>query len=136
MNAGIRQFVTFSLVGVANTAVHYCVFLLLLHGFGVPALIASGIGYCAGVGNSYVLNRMFTFRHTGAASGGQFARFALINGVSLGINLGVMKLLLTGTSLRPELAQIVAIGASLLANFAGSRWWVFRGQGGQPVSTP
>lgn len=136
MNAGIRQFVIFAMVGVANTAVHYCVFLLLLHAFSVPALIASGIGYCAGVANSYVLNKTFTFRQSGAANGVEFARFALINGVSLGINLGVMKLVLTTTTLRPEFAQIVAIGASLLANFAGSRWWVFRGQGGQTVSAP
>jgi putative flippase GtrA len=136
MNAGIRQFVIFALVGVANTTVHYCIFLLLLHAFAVPALIASGIGYCAGVANSYLLNRTFTFRQTGAATGGEFARFALINGVSLGINLGVMKLVLATTTLRPEFAQIVAIGASLLANFVGSRWWVFRGQGGQPVSAP
>lgn len=136
MKAGIRQFVIFSLVGVANTAVHYCVFLLLLRAFAVPVLIASGIGYCAGVANSYLLNRTFTFRQAGAANGGEFARFALINGVSLGINLGVMKLVLATTSLRPEFAQIVAISASLVANFVGSRWWVFRGQGGQPVSTP
>lgn len=131
MNAGIRQFVSFALVGVANTAVHFCVFLLLLHVFAIPALFASGVGYCAGVLNSYVLNRTLTFRPTSAANGGEFMRFALINGVSLGVNLGVMKLVLASTSLRPEFAQIIAIGASLLANFVGSRWWVFRGQGAE-----
>jgi putative flippase GtrA len=126
MNAGIRQFVSFALIGVANSAVHFGVFLSLLHVFAAPALFASGCGYCVGVLNSYVLNRTLTFRQTGSASGGEFMRFVLINGVSLGVNLGVMKLVLASTSLRPEFAQVVAIGASLLANFAGSRWWVFR----------
>ena len=57
-----RQFLKFGLVGVLNTGVQYVVFVGLFRLLGVPMLLASGIGYCAGIVNSYFLNRIWTFQ--------------------------------------------------------------------------
>ena len=60
--AGLAQFLRFGLVGVANTATSYLVIRLLAEPLGVPA--ASAIGYAAGVVQSFVLNRFWTFSNT------------------------------------------------------------------------
>jgi putative flippase GtrA len=121
----LRQFLVYSGVGLLNTAVHFVVFVSLLRGVGVPILVASAIGYAAGVANSYVLNRIWTFAVTTPANALEFGRFALINITSLLLNLAVLKQL-TSMGLMPELSQIVAICASLVTNFAGNKWWTFR----------
>ncbi len=118
-----RQFVVFSLIGLLNTAVHYCVFLLLFRAFGMPMLFASAIGYASGMANSYFMNRRWTFRVVAPPSTGEFLRFALVNLASLAVNLVVLEFLVGVGQLAPELAQVAAIAASLIVNFVGNKKW-------------
>ncbi len=78
---GLAQFVRFGLVGVANTGVSYGVIWLLEPRLAMP--VASAIGYAAGVIQSFLLNRFWTFGNTrGAGSGrwaGEAVRFVLVN---------------------------------------------------------
>jgi putative flippase GtrA len=121
----VRQAAVYALVGLLNTAVHFAIFEILLRVAGAPALVASTIGYCAGVINSYVLNRIWTFAVKTPPGTREFGRFALVNVLSLSLNLLVLRALIT-LGLSPEVSQIGAIGASLSANFVGSKWWAFR----------
>jgi putative flippase GtrA len=79
--AGLAQFLRFGLVGVANTATSYIVIRLLAEPLGVPA--ASAIGYAAGVVQSFVLNRFWTFSTTRPRKdgrlGGEAVRFIAVN---------------------------------------------------------
>ena len=109
-----------------NTAVHFAVFMLLLQRLGVPVLAASTIGYSAGVANSYFMNRLWTFAVTTRVNGLEFGRFVLVNLVALALNLVVLQYLTTVIGLSPEVSQVLAIGVSLVANFAGNKWWAFR----------
>jgi putative flippase GtrA len=126
MHAG-KQFIVYSLIGILNTLVHFVVFVVLYRLFGVPLLVASTLGYCAGVANSYLMNRRWTFAVASAANTTEFSKFAVVNLVSLGLNLAVLRALST-LGLMPELAQAGAIVVSLGANFVGNKWWAFRGQ--------
>jgi putative flippase GtrA len=121
----LRQFLVYACVGLLNTAVHFAVFEVLLRLGGLPALVASTIGYCVGLANSYVLNRMWTFAIKTRANTTEFGKFVLVNAVSLGLNLLVLKALIS-LGLTPEVSQVLAIGASLTANFVGNKWWAFR----------
>ena len=122
----LRQFVIYACVGVVNTAVHFGVFMLLLRVFDVPVLAASTVGYAAGVANSYFMNRLWTFAVTTRVNGLEFGRFVLVNLVALALNLVVLQYLTTVIGLSPEVSQVLAIGVSLVANFAGNKWWAFR----------
>ena len=125
----VRQFLVYACVGLLNTAVHFAIFMLLLRVFGVPVLIASTIGYTAGVANSYFMNRIWTFAVTTRANTTEFGKFALVNVVSLLLNLAVLHQLTTVVGLTAEVSQAIAIAVSLVANFAGNKWWAFRGRG-------
>ena len=121
-----RQFMAFCLIGVVNSTIHYVVFLFLFRVLGGPMLPASGLAYGCGLLNSYFMNRHWTFRSVQRRSISEFARFTLVNVVALATNLVGLQVLVDRGGWRPELAQIVAIGASLVINFAGNRWWTFR----------
>ncbi len=121
-----KQFIKFGLVGVLNTAVQFAVFVVLYRLLHWPMLVASGMGYLAGIVNSYFINRVWTFEVKGKRQTGEFLRFVAVNIVSMGVNLGTLKLLVDWGGLMPELAQVLAIGSSLVVNFAGNRFWTFR----------
>ena len=118
-----RQFILFALVGLLNTAVHLVVFLALFRIFALPMLLASAVGYASGVANSYFMNRRWTFRVSAPPSTVEFLRFALVNLVSLVVNLAVLEFLVRAFAIIPEAAQVGAIAASLIVNFVGNKKW-------------
>lgn len=85
--AGLAQFLRFGLVGVANTATSYLVIRLLADPAGVPA--ASVVGYAAGVAQSFLLNRFWTFNASRPAAidrwRGEALRFIGVNVVCAGL---------------------------------------------------
>ncbi len=121
-----KQFIKFGIVGVLNTGVQFAVFVLLFRWLNLPMLIGSGLGYLAGIVNSYFINRFWTFEVKGKRDKREFFRFFMVNIVSMGVNLGSLKLLVEQGSLLPELAQVFAIGSSLVVNFIGNKFWTFR----------
>lgn len=78
---GLAQFMRFGLVGAANTALTTGLVWLLAPRLGVT--VASAVGYAAGVLQSFVLNRIWTFGNTRTAGSGRWAgeaaRFVLVN---------------------------------------------------------
>ncbi|RXS89926.1 GtrA family protein [Geobacillus sp. PK12] len=112
----------FGLVGVSNTAVDFAVFFLLTAA-GAKAAVAQAVAYGAGVANSYVWNRRWTFQMKQRANIGELLRFLAVNGLSLGVSLVV---LLAAERLGPLwLAKGAATIMGMAVNFIGSRCWVF-----------
>jgi putative flippase GtrA len=125
MKTGV-QFVKFGLVGVLNSLVHYLVFLLLFRVAGIDMVASSALGYMAGVVNSFLLNRKWTFNITGSGAGSEFVKFCVVNLISMGVNLLVLQSFVSFAGILPEIAQMLAICCTLVINFAGNKWWTFR----------
>lgn len=112
----------FAIVGAGNTAVDFVVFFVLA-ALSVPAAAAQVVSYGAGMANSYIWNRRWTFEVKRKANIGEFLRFLAVNGLSLGASLAV---LLAAERLAPLwLAKMAATMAGMAVNFIGSRIWVF-----------
>lgn len=79
--AGLLQFLRFGLVGVFNTTASYLIIRMLAEPLGVPT--ASAIGYAAGVAQSFLLNRFWTFSATRPQGEGRWGlemlRFLAVN---------------------------------------------------------
>ncbi|WP_028552365.1 GtrA family protein [Paenibacillus sp. UNC451MF] len=123
----IGQLIKFNLVGILNTAVDLCVFLVLYSACEISAYGAHGIAYFAGVLNSYYWNRRWTFRQKAGSGTGRttFLRFLLLNGVTLGLStLGLMLLTQYG-HLNVLWAKLAVTGGMMVINFCVSRMWVF-----------
>jgi len=121
-----RRMTKFALVGVLNTGVDFAVFALLALAAGVPALWAQVVSYGAGMVNSYIWNRRWTFQVTRRPHPGEWLRFGAIQAAAFAAATAVLLLLAEGAGWPPLWAKAVSIAASLAAGYAGSRLWVFR----------
>jgi putative flippase GtrA len=101
----------------------YGIFLTLCRYGALHYLTASGIGYSMGVVTSFLMHKEWTFR----VRGGEAAclRFALIQGISMGINVGALQFLSASFGLAPEVGQLVALGCAGPVNFFGNKFWTF-----------
>jgi putative flippase GtrA len=120
------QFVKFSLVGALNTGIHYLAFLLLFYSLGMNYILASTIGYCTGLVNSFILNKKWTFQTNGYGSYREPFKFLLVNAAALLLNLASLRILVAQMGTTPAIAQLVAMCFSLSGNFLGNRFWTFK----------
>ncbi len=125
------QFVKFGIVGVSNTLITFAVYTLLLKGFGVWYLAASAIGFVVGAVNGFLWNRRWTFRgHVGDAL--TPVRWGIVQGCGLGLNLGLLYLLVHDAGLDELLGQALATVVVTVLTFIVNRAWTFRA--GPPVA--
>ncbi len=119
------QFFRFTAVGATGTLVQYTMLWLGVESLGMPAAIASGVGYALGSVVNYLLNYLFTFKsaksHTEAAS-----RYYAVLGIGWLINTGLIWLLVQHWHQNYWLAQLLVSGIGLMWNFTGSRLWAFK----------
>jgi putative flippase GtrA len=90
-------------------------------------LLASVIGYSLGLINSFVLNNSWTFAYAKAnPSHYVFTKFVLVNVLSLLLNILTLRYFVDTAHFTPELAQVIAIGTSMFANFLANKFWTFQ----------
>jgi putative flippase GtrA len=113
-----RQQGKFAVVGVINTVVHVAVFSMLYYGLGTIWLTANSAGYCAGVLNSFVLNKYWTFSESRAQGriSRQLPLFVMLNLVALGLSN------LTIWLLEPVMPVEAGLLAAILVTFAWNFW--------------
>jgi putative flippase GtrA len=118
------QLVKFGIVGVSNTLLTLVVYAVLLK-LGVWYLAASAIGFVAGATNGFLLNRRWTFKeHVGDAL--TPVRWAIVQSCGLGVNEGLLYLLVHDAQLDKLLAQVCATAVVTVTTFFVNRAWTFR----------
>ena len=117
------EFMRFCLVGTVNTGVDFTVFIVLSN-MGVLLLVAQCVSYTCGIFNSFLLNRTWTFRERGQSLG-QMIRFLVLNLCTLTITYGLLDYFHDHLAWPLLVCKLLATGASLVINYAGSRLWIF-----------
>jgi putative flippase GtrA len=119
------QFVKFGIVGISNTLITFIVYTVLLKGFGVWYIAASAIGFIVGATNGFMLNRRWTFAgHVGDSL--TPVRWAIVQSGGLGLNLGLLYLLVHDGGVDELVAQAIATVAVTISTFLVNRAWTFR----------
>lgn len=121
----MTQFVRFNVVGVLGFAVQLAT-LLALHAAGVPVALATLIAVEAAVLHNFAWHERWTWAGTAAGTtAGRLARFHLANGlISIAGNVALTSAIVAaGAPL--ILANLAAVAACSLANFAAAHLWVF-----------
>jgi putative flippase GtrA len=124
----LRQFIKFGLVGVLNTAIDAGIYFLLTRYvpfFTNRQVFAKGISYTAGVINSFIWNRSWTFR-SNVNPWRAFGPFFIVNLVGIGINTGVMYIGLNLLHLNEVISFLAATGFTILWNFTISKLVIFK----------
>lgn len=121
----VAQFVKFGLVGVSNTLLAFAVYSLLVRGFGVWYLLASGIGFAVGAINGYLLNRSWTFRgHSGGSN--TAVRWVVVQGCGLLCNLGLVYVFVSRAGMDKLVGQALSTAIVVVSTFFVNRTWTFR----------
>ncbi|WP_051389078.1 GtrA family protein [Arthrobacter sp. 35W] len=116
----------FILVGLANNAVGYGIFILLSL-LGAGALPAMTVSYVVGMGISFFGNRQWTFAHKGSI-GPAVVRFLGVNVVGYSLNYFLLWFLVDVNGLPQIPVQFGAIAAVAVCTFFLMRVWVFSGK--------
>ena len=121
----ILQFFKFAIVGVSNTLITAIVIWLLLNVWNFSAYFSNVIGYIAGLVNSFVWNRQWTFNSKTPLSN-TFYKFLLTFAISYVFQLGNLYLLLNFTALDPYLCQLISIIVYTIINFTLNKFYTFK----------
>ena len=123
--------IRFALVGLTNFVVSFTVFFLSFRYLPDPvqrqfpaAALANLLAYLAGMINSFLLNRSWTFRAYGNTAA-QAVRFTIVNLSSLALSTAVM-FRFVDVLHYPEIAVWVPTTmAVMLLNYLGCKHWAF-----------
>jgi putative flippase GtrA len=117
-----RQFVRYLVVGVANTALSFLVYRLLLVA-GTPYVIAAPLAFIAGAVNGYVFNRRWTY----AAPDSRRARVLYFAFAAIGAaaTSGLVLLVVRTAGVGRGEAYLVAVPPVTVATFLANRFWTF-----------
>ena len=131
MGTVIKQFVSFTLVGLAGLAVDAGLFVLLTGSFLWSIALARTVSVCCMVLTTWVLNRAVTFAaHRSPRRGAEFVRYAAVQASGLVVNIGVFALclwLFPALRQMPLVPLVFGAAAGFAFNFAVMRTLVFRG---------
>lgn len=116
------QFVTYNIVGIANTTVGFSIIFLLMF-IGFSAIWSNAIGYAIGAILSYYLNSKYTFRSTSRGKI-QAMKFFSILFISYLLNFLTLQWLLD--FLNPYLAQFISAIVYTLSSFLLAKLIVFK----------
>lgn len=115
----------FCTVGVGNTLIDFIVFFVLT-GLHVHYLWAQGCSYLAGMINSYIWNRNWTFKAEEKANIQELLRFLTINLAAYATTLLLLSLFKQKFEWPLAVSKIFATLCGMAITFMGSRLWVFK----------
>lgn len=124
----MRQAAKFGMVGALNTVVDWAVYFILtaaLQSLSIAPTLAKGISYTAGILNSFIWNRNWTFRSKSGVVA-TLLPFVLVNVVGLVINTGTMQLGLYTFKLPEIISLALATAVTLGWNYSMSKFVIFR----------
>jgi putative flippase GtrA len=125
-----KQFFRYALIGLASNALLYGAYLALTL-VGMEPKLAMTVLYAAGIAQTFVFNRRWTFRH-GGSRGPAFARYCAAYALGYVVNFLALLLLVDRLGYAHQLVQGVMVVLLALALFALQKFWVFRSASAVP----
>lgn len=123
------QFIQFGIVGVSNTLISYVVYVILVAG-DVNYLLASVIGFCVSVANSFYWNNKYVFKQQGTEKRSLMKAFLktflAYAGTGLVLNNILLVFWIQFIHLHELLAPIVNLLITIPLNFILNKFWAFR----------
>ena len=121
----LRVPLRFLVVGVLNTLVGLLAIYMGKWWLGLGDVLANLFGYAIGLCFSFVVNRSWTFDHSGAVVPA-LMRFLVVFGIAYALNLATVLAAIRVFGINAYIAQALGIVPYTLFFFLGSRYYAFR----------
>ena len=126
INQNARSLALFSLVGLSNTLIDYIVFFLLYHWFSDYYQAVQLVSYSCGMVNSFLLNKYWTFQKKNVPGKAEILKFITVNTLALSVASISLYVASHNLGLHMFICKTIATGMSLVVNYTGSKFWVFK----------
>ncbi|MFN0036135.1 MAG: GtrA family protein [Saprospiraceae bacterium] len=120
------KFLKFGIVGASGVAVDFGVTWLLKEHLRLNKYAANSAGFACAVLSNYALNRWWTFHSADPNVGTQFAKFAVVALVGLGMNNAIIYFLSERRGVKFYPSKLVATGVVMLWNFGANYFFTFK----------
>ncbi|MBP3517208.1 MAG: GtrA family protein [Parabacteroides sp.] len=126
MKETVKQAIKYGIVGVSNTVITAVVIWIMMMLFGCSDVVSNVVGYVAGVLNSFIWNKQWTFRSS-AGWVGSAVRFGAVFGVCYLLQLGfLVYVLIPHFSFGSYYNQLIAMAFYTVINFVMNKLYTFR----------
>lgn len=115
----------YALIGIINTTVGYVVFWVMLTWGNLSPNASNAVGYSVALSLAFYLNRSYVF-DVRSYTASHYVKFIFSFAISFGSNQLILWWLVFGSSVRPELAQIVSMVFYSIIFYAFNRFFVYR----------
>lgn len=119
-----KQFVRYAIVGLAANALNYIIYILLTK-LGLGPKLAMSVLYVAGVLQTFVFNKKWSFRFIGAARPA-LLRYATLYALGYVFNFLALMLLVDQIGLPHQWVMGGLVIFMAIFFFIGQKFWVFR----------
>ncbi len=119
------QLVKFGVVGGSGYVINLLVFAFLSSNLGVYHAVAAVGAFVVALGNNFFWNRHWTFGPGDGLAHHQAIRFTIVSIGALVINLVVLEVLVSSSSMGEITAQAIAVAVAMPFNFLGNKLWTF-----------
>ena len=107
----------YGFVGVIGMAIDFCATWLCKEKFKLNKYLSNSMGFCIALANNFLINRYWTFEHTGFSFVEQFAKFILVSVSGLLINNMLLYLLLKFVKKNFYFLKLIVIGLVFFWNY-------------------
>ncbi|UUZ83056.1 GtrA family protein [Paenibacillus sp. P26] len=121
-----NQIFLFILVGCANTLVGYSIYAICLLFFEINYILSLFISHIVGVLNSYILNRLLTFKEFNGNTFHSISKFISVYVITFLVNLSVLFFLVHIMNFDKVISQVVALFLTTCISFVGHKFWSFK----------
>ena len=123
-----KQFLKYVLIGFLGTGLDFLILYFLVEFLHLFYLLAAIISIIIVVWLSFTLNKFWTFKDYEKKYFLQLGKYIIAHSIGVGINLGILTLLVEIFGLWYILAKVFATAVALIWNFLVAKNWVFRGE--------
>lgn len=122
----IKQAIKYGIVGVGNTVITAAVIWVMMKWLGCSDVVSNIAGYAAGVLNSFVWNKQWTFGAARAGWVSSAVRFGVVFGVCYLLQLGLLLWLNRHLAVDPYYNQLIAMAFYTVINFVMNKFYTFK----------
>ena len=126
MKKAIKQAIKYGVVGVINTLITAVVIWIMMKLLGCSDVVSNVVGYIAGVLNSFIWNKKWTFKSTEKWIGSAI-RFGVVFGICYLLQLGLFVFVLNPyLAIDPYYNQLIAMAFYTAINFVMNKFYTFK----------
>lgn len=123
----LTEFFKFAVVGLIGTLVNVFILYLLTNYLGFYYLVSAVFSFFVAMSHNYLFNKLWTFKEKiNHHFTKKYMKFFCVSLIALIVNLFFLYVFTEFFSIYYLISQVLAIGITLIINYAGNKIWTFQ----------